>query len=217
MDRNGCSIGTHILSYKPPSSSDVSSFVIAFLDSYEVRFKVRRRTRGADGRRHLRRACKLKCPWFGVRTFNNTGNWSPSLSNTYAGRVVSCNDCIPNHPLIRDFLKTQTRRANPDNAARLLWMRNRVCNYRTDVCQNRVYQMWVHTLAVKWLCDASRARAADDSIGGPQMLKFLNALAALAAVGTFVIAFLDSYEVRFKVRRRTRGADGRRHLRRKRK
>lgn len=46
------------------------------------------------------------------------------------------------------------------------------------------------------------------------MLKFLNALAALAAVGTFVIAFLDSYEVRFKVRRRTRGADGRRHLRR---
>ena len=40
------------------------------------------------------------------------------------------------------------------------------------------------------------------------MLKFLNALAALAAVGTFVIAFLDSYEVRFKVRRRTRGADG---------
>ena len=26
------------------------------------------------------------------------------------------------------------------------------------------------------------------------MLKFLNALAALAAVGSFVIAFLDSYE-----------------------
>lgn len=58
----------------------------------------------------------------------------------------------------------------------------------------------MHTLAVKYPCDASRARAADDSIGGPQMLKFLNALAALAAVGTFVIAFLDSYEVRFKVR-----------------
>jgi len=36
------------------------------------------------------------------------------------------------------------------------------------------------------------------------MLKFLNALAALAAVGTFVIAFLDSYEVRFKVRRGAR-------------
>lgn len=49
------------------------------------------------------------------------------------------------------------------------------------------------------------------------MLKFLNALAALAAVGTFVIAFLDSYEARFRVRRRTRGADGRRQLRRKRK
>ena len=31
------------------------------------------------------------------------------------------------------------------------------------------------------------------------MLKFLNALAALAAVGTFVIAFLDSYEVRFNL------------------
>ena len=115
---------------------------------------------------------------------------------------------------MRDILKTQTRRANPDNVARLRWMKNRVCNYRTNVCQNRVYQLWVHTLAVKWLSDASRARAADDSIGGPQMLKFLNALAALAAVGTFVIAFLDSYEVRFKVRRRTRGADGRRQLRR---
>lgn len=86
--------------------------------------------------------------------------------------------------------------------------------YRTDVCNYCVYQPWVHALAVKYPCDASRARAADDSIGGPQMLKFLNALAALAAVGTFVIAFLDSYEVRFKVRRRTRGADGRRHLRR---
>ena len=49
------------------------------------------------------------------------------------------------------------------------------------------------------------------------MLKFLNALAALAAVGTFVIAFFDSYEVRFKARRRSRGADGRRQLRRKRK
>ena len=95
----------------------VGSFVIAFLDSYEVRFKVRRRTRGADGRRHLRRACKLKCPWFGVRTFNNTGNWSPTLSNTYAGCVVSYNDCIPNHPLIRDTLKTQIRtHARPDNA-----------------------------------------------------------------------------------------------------
>lgn len=38
------------------------------------------------------------------------------------------------------------------------------------------------------------------------MLKILDALAALAAVGTFVIAFFDSYEVRVKVRRRTRGA-----------
>ena len=92
-----------------------------------------------------------------------------------------------------------------------------MCSYRTNVCQNRVHQAQARPLAVKYPCDASRARAADDSIGGPQMLKFLNALAALATVGTFVIAFLDSYEVRFKVRRRTRGADGGRHLRRKRK
>lgn len=49
------------------------------------------------------------------------------------------------------------------------------------------------------------------------MLKILDALAALAAVGTFVIAFFDSYDVRVKVRRRTRGADGGRYLRRKRK
>ncbi len=104
-----------------------------------------------------------------------------------------------------------------DNAARLHCSMDQAYEYRTDVCNYCVYQLRVHTLAVKWPCDASRARAADDSIGGPQMLKFLNALAALAAVGTFVIAFLDSYEVRFKVRRRTRGADGKRHLRRKRK
>ena len=94
---------------------------------------------------------------------------------------------------------------------------DRAYDYRTDVCNYCVDQLWVHALAVKWLCDAFRARAADDSIGGPQLLKFLNALAALATVGTFIIAFLDSYEVRFKVRRRTRGADGSRRLRRKRK
>ena len=49
------------------------------------------------------------------------------------------------------------------------------------------------------------------------MLKILDALAALATVGTFVIAFFDSYDVRGKVRRRTRGADDGRHLRSKRK
>lgn len=49
------------------------------------------------------------------------------------------------------------------------------------------------------------------------MLKILDALAALATVDTFVIAFFDSYDVRVKVRRRTRGADGGRHLRSKRK
>ena len=59
--------------------------------------------------------------------------------------------------------------------------------------------------------------AGDDLIGGHHMLKFLNALAALATVGTFIIAFLNSYEVRIKVRRRTRGADSGRHLRHKRK
>lgn len=59
---------------------------------------------------------------------------------------------------------------------------NQVYEYRTDVCNYYVYQLWVHTLAVKYPCDAFRARAADDSIGGPQMLKFLNVLAALAAV-----------------------------------
>lgn len=41
-----------------PPPSDAGTFVIAFLDSYEVRIKVRRRTRGADGRRQLRRKRK---------------------------------------------------------------------------------------------------------------------------------------------------------------
>ena len=41
-----------------PPPSDAGTFVIAFLDSYEVRIKVRRRTRGADGGRHLRRKRK---------------------------------------------------------------------------------------------------------------------------------------------------------------
>ena len=68
-----------------------------------------------------------------------------------------------------------------DNAARLHCSMDQAYEYRTDVCNYCVYQLRVHTLAVKWPCDASRARAADDSIGGPQMLKFLNALAALAA------------------------------------
>ena len=77
----------------------VGTFVIAFLDSYEVRFKVRRRTRGADGRRHLRRnRRKLECPGLEARAFNNTGNWSPTLQSTYAGCVVSCSYCIPNRP-----------------------------------------------------------------------------------------------------------------------
>ncbi|RHI84837.1 hypothetical protein DW151_06180 [Collinsella sp. AM13-34] len=41
--------------HRQPPPSDADSSVIAFLDSYEVRFRVRRRTRGADGGRHLRR------------------------------------------------------------------------------------------------------------------------------------------------------------------
>ena len=101
----------------------VGSFVIAFFDSYEVRFKVRRRTRGADGRRHLRRACKLKCPWFGVRTFNNTGNWSPALSNTYAGRIVSCIDSIPHRPADSGHFENSN---TPDNAVRLRCSRGRM-------------------------------------------------------------------------------------------
>lgn len=75
---------------------------------------------------------------------------------------------------------------------------DRTYGYRTNVCKCCVQQAQTRALAVKYPCDAFRARAADDSIGGPQMLKFLNVLAALAAVGSFVIAFLDSYEVRFK-------------------
>ncbi|ATP54751.1 hypothetical protein CSV91_09545 [Collinsella aerofaciens] len=75
------------------------SFVIAFLDSYEIRFKVRRRTRGADGGRHLRRnKRKYECPGLEARAFNNVGNWSPALLSTYAGCVVSCSNCIPNRP-----------------------------------------------------------------------------------------------------------------------
>ena len=43
---------------RQPPPSDADSSVIAFFDSYEVRFKVRRRTRGADGSRRLRRKRK---------------------------------------------------------------------------------------------------------------------------------------------------------------
>ncbi len=34
--------------------------------------------------------------------------------------------------------------------------------------------------------------------------KGLEALAALAAVGTFIVTFLDSYEIQFRIRRRAR-------------
>ena len=49
------------------------------------------------------------------------------------------------------------------------------------------------------------------------MSKVLDALATLATIGTFIIAFFDSYEVRIKFRRRSRDADGGRGLRHKRK
>ena len=49
------------------------------------------------------------------------------------------------------------------------------------------------------------------------MSKVLDALAALAAIGTFLVAFFDSYEVQIKFRRRSRDADGRREVRRRRK
>ena len=49
------------------------------------------------------------------------------------------------------------------------------------------------------------------------MSKVFEALAALAAVGTFIVTFLDSYEIKFKIRRRARTVrdKGRRYPRRK--
>ena len=42
------------------------------------------------------------------------------------------------------------------------------------------------------------------------MSKVFEALAALAAVGTFIVTFLDSYEIQFRIRRRARTVrDGR--------
>ena len=45
------------------------------------------------------------------------------------------------------------------------------------------------------------------------MLDILNALAALATMGTFLIAFFDAYEIR--IRRRTRTLRAQKGLRRK--
>lgn len=36
------------------------------------------------------------------------------------------------------------------------------------------------------------------------MSKIFEALVALATVGTFIVTFLDSYEIKFKIRRRAR-------------
>jgi len=49
------------------------------------------------------------------------------------------------------------------------------------------------------------------------MSKIFEALAALAAVGTFIVTFLDSYEIKFKIRRRARTVrdEGRREHRSK--
>lgn len=46
------------------------------------------------------------------------------------------------------------------------------------------------------------------------MSKVFEALAALAAVGTFIVTFLDSYEIKFRIRRRARTVrdEGRRAL-----
>ncbi len=46
------------------------------------------------------------------------------------------------------------------------------------------------------------------------MLKFLEALAALATVGTFIVTLLDSYEVQFRIRRRARTVRDRKERRR---
>ncbi|MEE0018273.1 MULTISPECIES: hypothetical protein [Bacillati] len=51
------------------------------------------------------------------------------------------------------------------------------------------------------------------------MSKVFEALAALAAVGTFIVTFLDSYEIQFRIRRRARtvrdGREQRQHRRKK--
>lgn len=51
------------------------------------------------------------------------------------------------------------------------------------------------------------------------MSKVFEALAALAAVGTFIVTFLDSYEIKFRIRRRARTVrdEGRRGRRSKNK
>ena len=50
------------------------------------------------------------------------------------------------------------------------------------------------------------------------MSKIFEALAALAAVGTFIVTFLDSYEIKFKIRRRARTVrDGKEQRRKRRK
>jgi hypothetical protein len=51
------------------------------------------------------------------------------------------------------------------------------------------------------------------------MSKVFEALAALAAVGTFIVTFLDSYEIKFRIRRRARTVrdEGRRGRRSKQK
>ena len=50
------------------------------------------------------------------------------------------------------------------------------------------------------------------------MSKVLEALAALAAVGTFIVSFLDSYEIQFRIRRRARTeSDGKEQRRQRRK
>ena len=61
------------------------------------------------------------------------------------------------------------------------------------------------------------ARGRPSSKEVPKMSKVLDALAALATIGTFFIAFFDSYEFHIKFRRRSRDADSGRELRRKRK
>ena len=50
------------------------------------------------------------------------------------------------------------------------------------------------------------------------MSKVFEALAALAAVGTFIVTFLDSYEIKFRIRRRALTVrDGRERRRQRRK
>ena len=76
---------------------------------------------------------RLECPWFGVRAFNNTGNWSPALSLIYAGCVVSCSFCIPNRPADPGYIENSNTGLCPHHTGSILPFRSSnisICNRR---------------------------------------------------------------------------------------